>query len=477
MKQISVISIILLFCAQILSAQNISLSPIFGSGMVIQQESEVKIWGWAEPGAKVNLKLSWDKAKHSAITGKNGKWEIPVITPEASFQPLEIIVSSGRDKIVLTDVLAGDVWFLGGQSNMEMDFNGNPDQPTNDAQKIMLRANHKGMRLFRVADDYALYESDTIKVDGQWKKLSPESVKNFSVIGYIFGEKIYQMEKIPIGLVQSAHGASTAEAWIDRATLQQFGEFDLDFEKRKVDMIWYPVEPTLLYNKMLKPLLPIKIKGVVWYQGEANVSKPEQYSRLFPLMINKWREYFEDSKLPFYYVQIAPYVYGDGSNCAELREVQLQLMDKMENIGMAVTLDVGEEHVIHPARKEVVGERLSYWALNKVYGHTALGCRGPEVDKMTVKDSVVTLTFKYAPNGLSFFGKKVTGFEVAGEDKVFHPAQARVKPAFWGNEGLEVWSSEVPCPVAVRYGYSEYIDGCLFNTEGLPASSFRTDNW
>ena len=152
-------------------------------------------------------------------------------------------------------------------------------------------------------------------------------------------------------------------------------------------------------------------------------------------------------------------------------------MQRVPTTGMAVTLDVGERHVIHPARKEVVGQRLAYWALNRDYGHPAFGCRGPEFRSMEVVEGRARLKFDYAPNGLSFFGKEPSGFEIAGEDRVFHPAQARIVPAFWGNEGLEVWSDEVPEPVAVRYGYTNYVDGSLYNTEGLPASSFRTDNW
>ena len=231
-----------------------------------------------------------------------------------------------------------------------------------------------------------------------------------------------------------------------------------------------------VFNRMLAPLLPLSVKGVIWYQGEANVQRPQQYVDLFTCLIETWRRYFRNPDMPFYFVQIAPYEY-EGANSAELREAQLRVMQRVPNTGMAVTLDVGERHVIHPARKEVVGQRLAYWALNRDYGHPAFGCRGPEFRSMEVVEGRARLKFDYAPNGLSFFGKEPSGFEIAGEDRVFHPAQARIVPAFWGNEGLEVWSDEVPEPVAVRYGYTNYVDGSLYNTEGLPASSFRTDNW
>ena len=227
---------------------------------------------------------------------------------------------------------------------------------------------------------------------------------------------------------------------------------------------------------MLAPMLPLTVKGVIWYQGESNVERPEQYRMLFPELVRTWRRYFADDNLPFYYVQIAPYNHQK-VNSAIFREVQLDCMRTIPNVGMVVTLDVGEADIIHPARKEVVGERLAYWALNKVYGYSAFGCRGPEFRSMEIRDGHAFLKFDFAPNGLSFMGKQPLGFEVAGEDKVFYPAKVRITPAFWGNEGLEVWTTEVAKPVAVRYGFSNYVDGSLYNTEGLPASSFRTDNW
>ena len=465
------------FCAQNLCAQNLELSPIFGPGMVLQQQTDVCLWGWADAGSEVSVKVSWSPGKFKSTTGADGKWTVSVPTPDASYELRTIVFKTGRDKIVIDDILIGDVWFLGGQSNMQMDFNGNPDQPLENAQEILSRCTHDGIRLFRVANGYSIEESDTLRINGRWTCADPQNVKKFSAVGYVFGERLHEFLDIPVGLVLSAHGGSTAEAWLDRKTLEDFGEFDLDIAPDEIDQIWYAMSPMVLYNKMLQPLLPISVKGVVWYQGESNVTRPEQYSRLFPLLIKTWREYFRNPDLPFFYVQIAPYENPDGANSAELREVQLKTMNEVPDTGMAVTLDVGEKNVIHPAKKEVIGQRLSYWALNKVYGQDAIECRGPEFRSMEVKDGHAYLKFDYAPNGLSFFGNIPEGFEIAGQDRVFHPAKARIVPAFWGNEGLEVWSEDVPEPVAVRYGYSDYVKGTLYNNAGLPASSFRTDDW
>jgi len=469
-------SIFLLLSITSAFSQSLCLSPGFGSGMVLQRDSMANIWGWAIKGKTVRIKTSWSDSLYSAKVGENCRWNMKLKTCHASFTPQTICVSCGKDTILLNDILIGDVWIVGGQSNMQMDFRGNPDQPVQNAQNILLGCNRNGIRLFRVRNGYSLSYNDSMKINGVWTYSSPEEVKDFSVIGYVFGRSIFDLVQIPIGLVEIAHGGSTAEAWLDHRTLEKFGEFDLNINPQKVDPIWYCNLPGVLYNKMLAPLLPYSVKGVIFYQGEANVERPQQYARLFPLLIRSWRKYFDNERLPFFYTQIAPYEYDKG-DAALLREAQLNIMDSMPGIGMAVTLDVGEKNIIHPSQKEIVGQRLAYWALNKVYGHHAFGCRGPEFKTMEVKDGHAFLKFNYAPNGLSFYGKDPTGFEVAGDDRIFHPAKARITPAFWGNEGLEVWSDDVRNPVAVRYCFKNWSKGCLYNTEGLPASSFRTDNW
>ena len=344
-KKFYLISLLFYFCALFMSAQNsLRLSPIFASGMVLQQNADVIFWGWGEPNKKVNIFFGWDNKMLESKVNEKGRWEVKVKTPSAGYTPYTVSICSAQDSILLSDILIGDVWFVGGQSNMQMNFHGNPDQPVQDAQKILLRCKHKGIRLFRVNNGYAISASDTLTIDGKWTSASPDNVKEFSVVGYIFGEKLHELTDIPIGLVQSAHGGSSAEAWLDYETLERFGGFDLNLERKKIDPIWYAFEPTVLYNKMLAPMLPLTVKGVIWYQGESNVERPEQYRMLFPELVRTWRRYFADDNLPFYYVQIAPYNHQK-VNSAIFREVQLDCMRTIPNVGMVVTLDVGEADI------------------------------------------------------------------------------------------------------------------------------------
>ena len=288
-KKFYLISLLFYFCALFMSAQNsLRLSPIFASGMVLQHNADVIFWGWGEPNKKVKIFFGWDNKMLESKVNEKGRWEVKVKTPLAGYTPYTVSICSAQDSVLLSDILIGDVWFVGGQSNMQMNFHGNPDQPVQDAQKILLRCKHKGIRLFRVNNGYAISASDTLTIDGKWTSASPDNVKEFSVVGYIFGEKLHELTDIPIGLVQSAHGGSSAEAWLDYETLKRFGGFDLNLERKKIDPIWYAFEPTVLYNKMLAPMLPLTVKGVIWYQGESNVERPEQYRMLFPELVRTW---------------------------------------------------------------------------------------------------------------------------------------------------------------------------------------------
>ncbi len=238
----------LLLCARYSGARSLELSPQFSSGMVIQRCADNEIWGFAEPGAKVKVRTGWENRTLTVTADASGLWSVVTRTPEATFEAQTIVISSVKESVTLEDVLIGDVWFIGGQSNMQMNFHGNPDQPVEDAQRILLRSNRPGMRLFRVKNGYAMNQDDSIRIDGAWTECNPTTVKEFSVVGYVFGEKIHEMERIPVGLVLSAHGGSSAEAWLDRGTLERFGGFDLDFSAGEVDPVWYAMRPMLMYN-------------------------------------------------------------------------------------------------------------------------------------------------------------------------------------------------------------------------------------
>ena len=419
-----------------------------------------------------------DSSTYKTITDSDGKWSVKVATPTASFTPYQMVIISNNEKIVFEDILIGDVWFVSGQSNMNESFRGFINQPVNNIQELLLKhGNVNGIRLFKVQEGNALLESDSIT--GSWKYAKIENVINFSAVGYVFGKTVFDYVNIPIGLVQCASNGSLAEAWLDKKSLKEFGGFDLENIVNVTEGLGNS-KPTLQYNSMLHPLLPLRIKGVVWYQGEANVKNPQMYKKLFPFLINRWRDYFDNKQLPFYFVQIAPFSYDYAPNLESqyLREVQLNTMKGVVNTGMAVALDVGSKDKIHPPEKELVGRRLAYWALNKTYGITSITCRGPEFRSMEVKDGKVNIKFDYAIGGLSTFGKDLNGFEVSGEDKVFYKANAviGIETGTWESI-IIVWSHQVPYPVAVRYGFANYVEGALYNSQGLPSSSFRTDDW
>ena len=278
-----------------LQARSLQLPPIFSSGMVLQQEDSVSIWGKNAKKSIVVLKVGWNSSTYKTITDSDGKWSVKVATPTASFTPYQMVIISNNEKIVFEDILIGDVWFVSGQSNMNESFRGFINQPVNNIQELLLKhGNVNGIRLFKVQEGNALLESDSIT--GSWKYAKIENVINFSAVGYVFGKTVFDYVNIPIGLVQCASNGSLAEAWLDKKSLKEFGGFDLENIVNVTEGLGNS-KPTLQYNSMLHPLLPLRIKGVVWYQGEANVKNPQMYKKLFPFLINRWRDYFDNKQL------------------------------------------------------------------------------------------------------------------------------------------------------------------------------------
>ena len=427
--------ILLLTIANLLSVNlanaKVVLPAIVSSNMVLQRNTTIKLWGWADANEKISIEASWLSQVLNIEADDKGNWSVQAKTTNSK-KPQTIKIRSESTNIILENVANSNI------------------------------------RLFTVKKNASLIPLEDVV--GEWLIANPQSVKDFSAVGYFFGKKLNALLDIPIGLIHASWGASRVEAWMDEETLAEFEKIEI---AKEIPEKYPQHSPTLLYNGMLHPLQDYSIKGVVWYQGESNITKAEEYLRLFPALVKQWRNQWRQEKSPFYYVQIAPFKYW-GNSPVYLREAQLKSMQLIENAGMVVTLDIGDCEFIHPPEKRIIGDRLAYWALSKDYGFEGIAYSGPVYKNFEItQDGKINLFFDYCPNGLSSFGIPLAGFEIAGNDKIFHPATATINE----NRTVTVFSEEVATPVAARYAFIPCPTGTLFNIEGLPASSFRTDDW
>jgi sialate O-acetylesterase len=464
-----------IFLFTITASAAITLPSFFSDNMVLQQKTDAAIWGWAKPGSSVAVTTSWNKKKYNTTADAAGKWKLKINTPAAG-GPYDITISDGAP-FTLHNVLIGEVWLCTGQSNMEMGMKGYRDQPIIGSNDAIFNSANNQVRLYTVPRSVKVQPQDSSK-NSNWKIAAPEAVSNFSATAYYFGRLLQQRLNVPIGLVNISYGGSTAEAWMSEAALKEFPEIAIPTAKdsSKVNNR----SSTTLYNGMLHPFIGFTIKGCIWYQGESNYERPDQYEKLFPAMVKQWRDEFEQGEFPFYFAQIAPYNYaqlppyntGGKFNSAYLRDAQRKAVKKIPNSGMVVLMDIGEENSIHPANKEVGGKRFAYLALAKTYGEKGFGYTSPAFDSLLISGNIATIKFADVPNGLTSFGKPLVNFEIAGADKWFRPAKAVI------NRGtIQVSSPDVKDPVAVRYAFKDFVVGELFSTEGFPVSSFRTDDW
>ena len=457
-----------------LNAQ-IELGPLFSDDMILQRNSQVSIWGSAKGNEKVSITSSWNNNEVITKADNNGNWTADISTPDAG-GPYEIKISSKKNILNLTNVLIGEVWVASGQSNMQMALYGGGREPVLRSIDMIAQAKNPNIRLFTVKHNSSISPIKELK--GKWLVSSPANVSAFSAVGYSFADYLNKVLDIPIGIINTSWGGTPAEAWTDKKTL------DSNFEKSQIrnnhkDKV-VQHNPSGLFNAMINPLIPFKIRGAIWYQGEGNVSRANNYTKLMNKMIEGWRSNWGQGSFPFYFVQLAPFSYNGINNTASayLREAQLHTMLQTENTGMAVTLDIGSEKTIHPPEKILVGKRLAYWALVKDYNLGGISFSGPIYKSLKINGDKVIVNFDYAQNGITSYNKAIVGFEIAGEDKIFYPANAKVIRGYGSNRSkLEVSSDSVKKPVAVRYGWKNYLKGNLYNTQGLPASSFRSDNW
>jgi sialate O-acetylesterase len=355
---------------------------------------------------------------------------------------------------------------------MEMTFKGFGPTTQPILNQPGSEANNPNLRLFTVEKATAPRVQELAK--GKWLECTTESAANFSAVAYQFGKMLSDSLKVPVGLIVSSWGGSRVEQWMSKENLQSFPEVKIPEGIDTIKVL--DRVPTVLFNAMLVPLVNYGIRGFLWYQGESNRDKPILYANLVPAMVKEWRKVWGKKDLPFYYVQIAPHAYAKDPNKyygVLIREAQLKSENKIPNSGMVVILDVGSELKIHPPDKTTVSKRLSDIALAKTYGRKGISYFSPTYHSMKIAGDKIVLNFDHAHNGLKSSGTELENFEIAGDDQVFHPAKATILP---GGK-VEVWSPETPKPVAVRYGFKNWVHGDLFNSEGLPASSFRTDSW
>lgn len=469
------VSLIPAFLFPLFLSATVKLPSFFSDGMVLQQQANTSIWGWAKPGATIKTTTSWNKRSYSVTADDKGKWNVKVATPVAG-GPYSISVSDG-EPVTINNILIGEVWLCGGQSNMEMPMKGFRDQPVIGSNDAVFNSTNDQLRVYTIPRAVERQAKDTSK-SSVWKTARPEIISNFSATAYYFGRLLQQQLKIPVALINLTYGGSPAEAFMNAESLKAFPEIAVPPATGTEKLT--NKNATTLYNGMVHPVAGYTIKGCIWYQGETNYDRPAQYEKLFPAMVAFWRNEWGQGNFPFYFAQIAPYdnsIYPQGNlnpriNSAYLRDAQRRALSSIPAAGMIVLMDAGEEKNIHPANKEIVGKRFAYLALGDSYGFKGFAYQSPLFDSLLINGNTATIKFKNAVNGLTGFGKPITQFEIAGADKNFYPAQAII---YRGT--IQLSSPQVATPVAVRYAFKDFIVGELFSTEGYPVSSFRTDDW
>ena len=478
----------------------VRLPAIINDNMVLQQKSNVVLWGWADAGEKISIAVSWNKKPIAVKADDKGNWSINIKTIQAGGP--YIITFTASNTITINNVLLGEVWLASGQSNMEFFLSKNSNNSYTGVinyQQEIKEADYPFICMIDIPNKVA----DELQTDftGKWKICSPQTADTFSAVAYFFAREIFKATGYPIGIINATWGGTPAESWTKKSVLENDPDFNVILERYKKQCEDFPVEfekyklaldkwkadtskrkggapsapigpthnisPYKLYNGMIAPIIPYTLKGVIWYQGENNADRAFQYRRLFPAMIANWRYDFKNGKLPFYFVQISPH----RSQNAEIRDAQLYTYRNVPYTGMAVTTDNGDSVNIHPRNKKLVGERLSLWALKNEYGKKDIIVSGPLYKSSKTEGNKIRIAFDYA-DGLVAKDGSLKEFTIAGNDQDFVPAQAIIE----GNT-IVVWSDAVAEPAAVRFAWANVPSPNLYNKAALPASPFRTDNW
>jgi len=489
-----------------------TLAPLFADHAVLQRDRPVPVWGTATPGDKVTVSFHGQKLK--AVAGPDGRWMVHLKPLGASAEPADLVVS-GRTVIVSHDVVVGEVWLCSGQSNMEfkVDDGGTTYRVKNSKAEIA-GAQFPLIRQLEVVRTVGAAPATSVETKG-WIPATPGTVGHFTAVGYFFARDIYHAVGVPVGIILSAWGGTPVEAWMSDAArastpysaaiderwqkeiaawpperVAKYGETYAAWQKANDEAVTHhtknplpwpsppatassPNRPGTLYNGMISPLLPVAMRGILWYQGESNTGRASEYAALFGSMITSWRAAFGQGDLPFYFVQLAN--FGEGANFAhrdwaQLRDAQTETLT-LPATGMAVTVDIGEADNIHPRNKQELGRRLALIARANLY-HVPPDWQGPTFASAVPEGAALRVRFTHAGNELTAPNDAVAGLEVAGADQVFHPATARIE-----TDTLLVSSPDVSSPVAVRYAWTNAPTANLYSDDGLPAVPFRSDNW
>jgi len=481
-------------------AGDVTLPALFSDNMVIQCGMRLPVWGWAEPGEKVRVRLDYLSAQTVADSG--GRWRVS-LDPLGVGGPFELVVS-GKNAIVIKNVLAGEVWLCSGQSNMAMTVGRSLSAAEEIASADYPKIRHFQVRRFKASqplEDVAPVEQQAGSRLNTWEVASAETVGRFTAVGFFFARALHRRLDVPVGIINSSWGGTTAEAWTAGEALaadpelkailsdwpdynndeqwlkEQFAEFSAEVEKARREGHPKPLyfnQPSVLYNGMIAPLIPYPIRGAIWYQGESNAYRAYQYRRLFQCMILNWRATWGLGDFPFLFVQLANFEAGSAV-WPELRQAQSMALS-LPKTAMAVAADIGQADDIHPKNKQEVGRRLALAARAILYGEDII-YSGPIFESITVEDSRCWIRFTHTGDGLASRGETLAGFTIAGEDRNFIQAEAEIE----GNT-VVVWSDKIEKPAAVRYGWKDNPEEAnLYNRSGeeiyLPASPFRTDDW
>ena len=489
----------------LLGRAEITLAPLFRDHAVLQRDKPLPIWGRAAAGEKLTVEFKGQKV--GTTSDQDGRWIVYLEPLPASADGAELIVT-GQETIVIKDVLMGEVWLASGQSNMEWKV-----ASLNDEEKRVAQIELPFLRQLQVTQTVAGSPAESVETSG-WQIASPQTVGNFSAVGYFFGRELQRKLGVPVGIILSAWGGTNIEAWMSdqsRAASTYSAAMELRWQqamsawpaervaaypaesdawqkaeaqakatRTKNPLPWppppasldSPARPGGLFNGMIAPLQPAALRGILWYQGESNTGRPDEYAELFPAMIQAWRANWGDDALPFYFVQLPNYANGNpgARTWARLREAQTRAL-ALPATGMAVAIDVGDPDDIHPMAKRELGRRLALVAKTKLHGIPG-DYSGPLFARAIPEGAAMRVYFTHAGSGLVAHDRPVQALELAGPDRVFHPASGRID-----RDMLVVTSPNVKEPVAVRYAWSNAPDANLYDGAGMPAAPFRSDDW